>query len=65
MRDNLIAAGVKNLKEYGYPGCNKKTILTDDVYKAFFISMLKDNKGFRADIDAVIDGLLAELEQSR
>lgn len=62
IRKKLIDAGVANLKEFGYAACNKENILTDTVYKAFFVSMLKDNKGFRPDIDLVIDSLISELE---
>lgn len=36
IKDKLIAAGVKNLQAFGYPGCNKENILTDQVYKSFF-----------------------------
>lgn len=61
IRDKLITAGVKNLREFGYPNCNKKNILTDEVYKKFFISMLNDNKGHSVEIDIIIDRLLKEL----
>jgi len=57
----LIDAGVKNLKAYGYPDCNKDNILTDQIYSAFFESMLNDNKGNGRDIDAAINELLAML----
>lgn len=60
MRNKLIANGVKNLKEYGYPDCNKDNILTDEIYKGFFVSMLKDNKGVQQNLDKTIDGLLKE-----
>jgi len=59
VKDKLIAAGVKNLKQFGYPECNAQNILTDRVYKAFFSEMLKDNKGHGADVDEAIDELLA------
>ena len=59
MKDKLIAAGVKNLRAYGYPECNKDNIMTDQIYKAFFASMLKGNKGNDDAIDKVIDELLA------
>jgi hypothetical protein len=62
IRDKLIAAGVKNLREFGYPSCDDKNILTDMVYSRFFVSMLKDNKGRAgAEVDSVIDALLKEL----
>lgn len=42
MRDKLIAAGVRNLKQYGYPKVDKDKILTDMIYSAFFRGMLED-----------------------
>jgi len=64
MKDKLIAAGVKNLHAYGYPECNKDNILTDQIYKAFFASMLKDNKGNGKDIDKAIDELLVTIGEA-
>ena len=61
LRHKLITAGVKNLREYGYPDCDSKNILTDKIYSAFFVSMLKDNKGVRKDIDETIDGILVDI----
>ncbi len=57
----LITAGVKNLKEFGYPSVTNENILTDQVYKMFFESMLKDNKGQDTQVDKVINGLLSKL----
>jgi hypothetical protein len=59
MRAKLIAAGVRNLKEYGYPEVSADNILTDMIYAGFFKSMLEDNRGRGA--DAEIDKLLAEI----
>lgn len=59
IRARLIAAGVSNLKEFGYPGVNAENILTDMVFANFFRSMLEDNLGKGAD-DA-INALMAEL----
>ena len=61
MKEKLIAAGVKNLHEFGYPHCTADNILTDEVYKAFFKHMLEENKGQRSDVDAAIDALLAQI----
>lgn len=61
IREKLIAAGVKNLKEFGYPSCDTKNILTDDIYKEFFRSMLKDNLG--SGFDKEINQLLEEIEK--
>lgn len=61
IREHLLAAGVKNLREFGYPNCTAKNILTDAIYRTFFASMLRDNKGQSAAADPEIDKLLAEL----
>ena len=61
MKDKLIAAGVKNLHEFGYPGCTAENILTDGIYKAFFKRMLEENKGQREDVDKAIDALIAQI----
>jgi hypothetical protein len=61
IREHLLKAGVKNLKEFGYPEVTTETILTDEVYKEFFKSMLEDNKGNGKQVDEVIDQLLSEV----
>ena len=63
IRGKLIAAGVRNLKEYGYPSVTPANILTDYVFSSFFKSMLEDNKGKGA--DKAIDALLAEIAANR
>ncbi len=66
MEDKLIDAGVKNMHAYGYPQCNKDNILTDEIYSAFFASMLKDNKGKAgSEVDKAIDSLLAKCDPKR
>jgi len=56
---HLIKAGMKNLKEFGYPEVNSDNILTDEVYSEFFKSMLKDNLGLAGkSVDEVIYELL-------
>jgi hypothetical protein len=56
----LLEAGVKNLREFGYPDCNTTNILTDKIYSAFFKRMLEDNKGHG--VDKEIDALLKSIE---
>jgi len=58
IKEKLLSAGVKILKEFGYPKADTKNILTDEVYKEFFKSMLEDNKGNGSQIDSAIDELL-------
>ena len=55
IREHLLKAGVKNLKEFGYPEITTETILTDEVYNDFFKSMMEDNKGNDKQLDEVID----------
>lgn len=45
VRQSLLEAGVRNLKEFGYPDVTVENILTVDVFKRFFKSMLEDNVG--------------------
>ena len=42
MRDRLIAAGIRNLREFGYPDVNATNILTDMIYSKMFLGMLKE-----------------------
>ncbi len=41
MKETLIANGVRNLKEFGYPNCSTSNILTDKVYREFFRGLLE------------------------
>ena len=63
IRQYLINSGVSNLKKFGYPKVNNENILTDEVYKMFFKSMLQENLGKVADknVDEVINQILSEL----
>lgn len=63
LRKKIIDQGVPNLREYGYPGVTKDNILTDEIYSAFFKSMLKDNKGKGADEE--VEALLSEIAAAR
>lgn len=65
IRTKLVSAGVKNLKEFGYPSVNKKNILTDIVYRKFFLSMLKDNLGSGASVDMVLKELIKEINEQK
>lgn len=61
IREKLLSAGVKNLKEFGYRQVSSESILTDKIYKEFFKSMLQGSKGVSNDADQVIDDLLKEI----
>lgn len=62
IKNHLLNAGVKNLKEFGYPNVNTENILTDEVYSKMFESMLRDNKGHSTNVDEVIEELLKEIK---
>lgn len=64
IRNKLIAAGVRNLKEFGYPAVTADNILTEVLFARFFRSMLEDNLGNGAAHDKEINVLLAEIAQS-
>jgi len=61
IKDHLLKAGVKNLKEFGYPEVTVESILIDEIYKEFFKSMLDDNLGNGNQVDEVINQLLSEV----
>lgn len=65
IKTHLLNAGVKNLKEFGYPEVNSENILTDDVYSEFFKNMLNENKGHSQSIDDVINELIKEIETKK
>ena len=44
-REQILSAGVGNLREFGYPEVDTDNILTDPRYSAFFLSMLEDHLG--------------------
>lgn len=58
----LVAKGVENLREFGYPKASVDDITTDSVYAKFFRSMLEDNIGHRGDIDDAINRLIEEID---
>jgi hypothetical protein len=62
IREHLLKAGVRNLKEFGYPEVNTQTIMTDEVYKEFFKSMLESNLGIKEQFDEVIKQILSEFD---
>lgn len=62
IKEHLLKAGVKNLKEFGYPDVTTESILTDEVYKMFFQNMLEENLGNGNQVDEVINQLLKEVE---
>lgn len=64
IRKAILAAGVKNLRRFGYPKCTAENILVDQVYKAFFKAVLEDEENItdNADTERVRKQLLRELK---
>lgn len=66
VRGVIIDAGVRNLKEGGYPNVTAENILTDEACIAVFKRMLEDEKekakGQVADVVNAVEQLLKELE---
>ena len=64
IRGKLIEAGVKNLKEFGYPHVSSDNILTDMVYSRFFQGMLDDTiEGYPGtEAATAAEGLLGEIK---
>ncbi len=62
LRKQLIDSGVKNLKTFGYPDCAPDNIMTDQIYSAFFLSILKDNIGkYGPKVDDELSMLILEI----
>lgn len=54
--NQIIKNGIANLENFGYNNVNEENIFTDEIYSAFFKSMLKDNlgNGFDAEINEIL-----------
>lgn len=66
IKNKLIQAGVRNLKEYGYPKVDSENILTDKIYSAFFSEMLKHNLDeSESENNKVINELLTKISSSK
>lgn len=61
-REKLLAAGVRNLKEFGYPTVDEQSIISDDIYSVLFERMLQDSKGRSRSMDIEINTLLKEIK---
>jgi len=61
LREKIIANGVKNLREFGYPNVNEQNIFTDIIYRQFFKRMLEDNIGFGH--DKLINEMISEIKE--
>lgn len=62
IKEKLLIAGVKNLKDFGYSNVDTENILNDTVYSQFFKNMLYENLGHSSKIDDEIYKLLSEIK---
>ena len=62
VRDTLIHAGARNLREYGYLDASADNILTVPVFAAFFRSMLESNLGHGDEADRITRDLIDEID---
>jgi hypothetical protein len=65
MRDRIIQAGVKQLRDFGYPDCTAENILRVPVYKAFFRKMVegtRDEAPRSSAIAGACEALLRDLD---
>ncbi len=64
IKEKLIQAGIRNLKEFGYPSVTPENIFTDIIYSGMFKSMLNDNKDKSTSlVDDCIDELLSQIKK--
>jgi hypothetical protein len=61
-REKVVDVAVKAAHEFGYPDCNKNNMLTDEVYKLFFVSILRQSFGPSMTINDEIKKLINEIE---
>lgn len=58
----IIRKAIQNMKEFGYENVTTENILTDEVYKLYFKSMLDENVGQGGNqVNIVITELLKEV----
>lgn len=64
LKDRFLASGVRSLKDFGYENVSAGNILTDEIYKAFFKSLLVEalrETPTNSKAAEVIRGLLKEV----
>lgn len=62
IRSALLSAGVRSLREFGYPGVTEQNILTDRIYSQFFLRLLRDSSSpHGSEVHAVIEKLIQEI----
>ena len=62
VRDKLIRAGVRNLRDFGCPDASPDNILTVPVFAGMFRHMLESDLGHGDAADRIIFDLIAEID---
>lgn len=62
LKEKLIKQAVKKLRLFGFVHVNTENILTDDVYKLYFIKILYSNLKTNKDMDNVINEILKTVD---
>ena len=63
IQTQLIKAGIKALKEYGYPNVTEDNIISDYIYSSFFRELLYRSKDLHGGIlNKDIELLVTEIE---
>ncbi len=67
MRDRLVKAGIKHLREFGYPSVDETNILTDYVFRKFFKKMLEGTieAAGNASICKACEALIVEIDKAK
>ena len=63
MKEKLIQAWIKHLKEYWYEWVDENNILTDMIYSSFFQSMLEWTLEEAPELSEVINDLLNSIKK--
>lgn len=61
IRDQLLKAGAKNLRQFGYPDARPDNLLTTFLFGQFFKSMLEETLEARPALADTINPMLAEI----
>ncbi len=62
VKDKLIKQVVTKLRKFGFVHVNENNIIIDEVYRLYFLKILKEGLGENAETDKVINQLLKRIQ---
>ena len=62
VKDKLIKQVVTKLRKFGFVHVNENNIIIDEVYRLYFLKILKEGLGESAETDKVINQLLKRIQ---